>query len=292
MRGRRHAERGAAAAVTAGRRVGRGARFGRRVVDAYLEARGNGLAAGVAYFALLSLVPLLFVAISIIGLLGEQTETSALVEQLRRTFPGSSADDLIRAITALQDRSLSIGLIGFGLLLWGSLGLFGALTSALDAIHGVPGRPFLRQRGRSILLVLAFSLALALALLVATTGAEALDRMGVGSGPLRQAIGIGASLVLLTGFVWSAYTLLPTRSLGWRRTLPGAVTASILLGATVQLLPVYVRLTSRSATLQALGGVALLLVWLYVMAILLLLGEVLNREIVRARTPRPEPPHP
>ena len=58
--------------------------------------------------------------------------------------------------------------------------------------------------------------------------------------------------------------------------LPGAAIAAVLLEASFQVLPIYVRLSSISIALRAFGGPALLLVWLYVMANAIVFGAEIN----------------
>jgi uncharacterized BrkB/YihY/UPF0761 family membrane protein len=58
--------------------------------------------------------------------------------------------------------------------------------------------------------------------------------------------------------------------------MPGAAVAAVLLEASFQVLPIYVRLSSVSIALRAFGGPALLLVWLYVMANAIVFGAEIN----------------
>ena len=61
----------------------------------FLADRGTHLAAMIAYFALLAFVPILFLALSLIGLAGTPDESSYLIEQLQRAFPASSVERLV-----------------------------------------------------------------------------------------------------------------------------------------------------------------------------------------------------
>jgi uncharacterized BrkB/YihY/UPF0761 family membrane protein len=70
--------------------------------------------------------------------------------------------------------------------------------------------------------------------------------------------------------------VLTNDDLGWLEVLPGAVAASVLLEATFQLLPAYVRVSKHNPVLQTLSGPAVLLVWLYVMANVIVLGAEVN----------------
>ena len=58
--------------------------------------------------------------------------------------------------------------------------------------------------------------------------------------------------------------------------LPGAITAAVILESTFQLLPVYVNISKHNPVLQTLSGPAILLVWLYVMANVIVLGAEVN----------------
>ena len=61
-----------------------------------------------------------------------------------------------------------------------------------------------------------------------------------------------------------------------REVLPGAITAAVILEATFQLLPEYVDISKHNPVLQTLSGPAILLVWLYVMANVIVLGAEVN----------------
>ena len=77
-------------------------------------------------------------------------------------------------------------------------------------------------------------------------------------------------------FLSSAYYVLTNVDLKPREVLPGAVTAALLLEVTFQVLPVYVNISKHNPVLQALSGPAVLLVWLYVMANVIVLGAEVN----------------
>ena len=116
----------------------------REVVNKFYADRGTHLAAMIAYFALLSFVPLLFLALSLIGLAGEPSESSYLIEQLRRAFPATSIDRLLDVVRTVQGRSLELGAVGIVGLLWATLGFFSVLESAFNIVYGLPNRPFVR----------------------------------------------------------------------------------------------------------------------------------------------------
>ena len=70
--------------------------------------------------------------------------------------------------------------------------------------------------------------------------------------------------------------VLTNDALTWREVIPGAVVAAVALEATFQLLPVFVTVSKRNPVLQTLSGPAVLLVWLYVMANVIVFGAEVN----------------
>ena len=74
--------------------------------------------------------------------------------------------------------------------------------------------------------------------------------------------------------------------LTWLEVLPGAIAAAVTMEATFQLLPVFVRVSKHNPVLQALSGPAILLVWLYVMANVIVLGAEVNWWWSRSRNGR------
>ncbi|MDQ4019924.1 MAG: YihY/virulence factor BrkB family protein [Actinomycetota bacterium] len=246
------------------------------VLDKFLADRGTHLAAMIAYFAILAFVPLLFLALSLIGLAGEPTERSYLVEQLRRAFPASSVDRLVTVVREIQESAAELGIVGGVALVWAALGFFSVVESALNIVYGRPNRPFVRQKLFVLALTAGALAVLFVGLVVSSVGVELAQDAAVIGGALAWVYGLLVSTALVLGFVWSVYTLLPNERLSWRETLPGAIFATILLQASFQLLPLFVRATQGFVALQAFGGLALLLFWIYLMANVLVLGAEIN----------------
>jgi membrane protein len=255
----------------------------REVLGKYLEDRGTHLAAMIAYFALLSFVPLLFLALSLVSLTGEPTASSYLVEELKRAFPAASVDRLVAVVDEIQKRATELTVVGAVGLVWGSLGLFSVLESAFNIVYGLPNRPFLRQKALVLVLVAAFLVVLFAGLLAGSVGVDLARGAGVAGGALGYLYALLLSTALILLFVWTTYRFLTnaTPDLTWRETLPGACLATVVLQASFQLLPGFVRATRDLYALQAFGGLVLLLVWLYVMANVLVLGAEVNWWLAR-----------
>ena len=83
----------------------------------------------------------------------------------------------------------------------------------------------------------------------------------------------------------TAYQRLTNVKLAFREVVPGALVAALALQATFQTLPLFLRFTKEVVALQALGTGALLLVWLYVMANVIVFGAEVNWFLGRRREP-------
>src|SRR4051795_6764680 len=130
----------------------------RAVIAKFYADRGPHLAAMVAYFALLSFVPLLFLALSLLGLAGRFDESSFLIHELERAFPGTSLDTILKAVRSIQRNATALGIVGGAFLLWSSLSLFSVLESAFNIVYDRPNRGFLRGKALATVMMV-FSLA-------------------------------------------------------------------------------------------------------------------------------------
>src|SRR5690348_12057346 len=107
----------------------------RPLLRKFFADRGTHLAAMIAYFALLSFVPLLFLALSLLGLVHEADQSSFFVRELQKTFPSTSVNSILKAVRAIQDNATALGLVGGAFLLWSSLSLFSVLESAFNIVY-------------------------------------------------------------------------------------------------------------------------------------------------------------
>ena len=250
----------------------------RRVLSKFFADRGTHLAAMIAYFALLSFVPLLLLALARLGLVHQADEGSFFVKQLSKTFPNTSLDSILRAVRAIQSNSAALGAVGGVFLLWSSLSFFSVLESAFNIVYGRPNRGFLHGKALATLMMVGSLVSLFVSLVVGSIGQEILKRYVGFSGNAASArvIAIAVSTLGLFVFLSSAYYVLTNVDLKLREVLPGAATAGVILEATFQCLPIYVDISKHNPVLQTLSGPAILLVWLYVMAIVIVLGAEVN----------------
>jgi membrane protein len=233
----------------------------------------------IAYFALLSFVPLTFLSLSLLGLTGRADESSFLVKEIKLTLPGTPIDQIIDLVHTVQDHATALGIIGGAFLLWTSLSLFSVLESAFNIVYGRPNRSFLKGKGLATLLMVGSLVTLFVALLAGSLGVAALKEYAPGfvsNSATAYVLSIAVSLIGVFVFLVSCYYVLTNEDLSVREVLPGAILATILLEATFQVLPLYQRYADLNPALRAFGAPAILLVWLYVMANAIVVGSELN----------------
>jgi membrane protein len=261
------------------------------VLAKFFADRGTHLAAMIAYFALLAFVPLMFLALSLLGLTGRADETSFLVTEIKRAFPETRIEDIVRLVQTVQQNAASLGLIGAAFLLWTSLGLFSALESALNIVYGRPNRSFLQGKLVAVLLMLGSLITLFVALLAGSFGVQALRRYAPGfidNDVIAYSLSVLVSTAGVFVFIVSIYYLLTNVQLKLREVLFGAAFATVLLESSFQALPVFVRYAELNPALKTFGSPVILLVWLYVMSNVIVLGAELNWWRYQRRQPEAE----
>ena len=258
----------------------------RPVFDKFFADRGTHLAAMIAYFALLSMVPLVFLALALLGFAGRADESSFLVTELKKAFPTSSLDSILRVVHSVQSNATTLGVIGAVFIGWTSLSLFSVLESAFNIVYGKPNRSFLHGKLLAFLLLIGSLVTLFVGLLVGSIGYEVLKRFA-GGFFANDYVAYGSSIVISTFaifvFLFTVYYMLTNERLTVREVLPGAIFSTIVLEASFQVLPIYLRLSNDVIALQAFGAPALLLVWLYLMANVIVFGAEINWYIERGR---------
>jgi membrane protein len=263
----------------------------RALVSKFYADRGPHLAAMVAYFALLSFVPLTFLALSLLGLVHRADASDFLIKELSRAFPSSSLQSILSLVHQVQDNAATLGIVGGVALLWSSLSLFSALESAFNIVYGRPNRPFLKGKGIAAVVMLATVTTLFVSLVIGALGVEVVKRYApgfAGSSAAAYVLSIAVSLLGVFVFVLAIYRVLTNAPVTVRDVLPGAVMAAILLEASFQIVPVFVRFAGVNPVLRVLGGPVILLLWLYLMANIIVLGAELNWWQSERRGLRPE----
>jgi membrane protein len=247
-------------------------------VHKFFADRGTHLAAMVAYFALLSFVPLVFLALSLFGLAHRAEASDFFIRELKHAFPGTSVEHIINLVHHVQNNAAALGIIGGVGLLWSSLSFVSALESALNIVYGLPNRRFFHGKGIAAALMAGVLTTLFISLVVGAFGGSVLRHhlRFADSSAVADIVSFGASLAGVFIFLLVVYRWLPNTHVSFREALPGAILGSVVLEVSFLALPFFVRHAAVNVTLRTLGGPAILLLWMYVMANVIVFGGELN----------------
>jgi membrane protein len=245
------------------------------------------MAAGVAFYCFLSLVPLLAAVILSYGLIADPSTVAEHIRTIVTVVPKDAAKLILDQLVAVV--SASSGKTGLGLLIALFFALYGAtrasvaMMSALTVIYGQQDQPrsFLMGTLVSFGIIVGAVMVVIVGLLAATVLGW-LQTVATSLGPIAlTVIKIGTWIVaalLASAAIGGAYRFGPARApTGWQWISMGSGIATLLwLGATLGL-GVYVsKFGNYNATYGSLSAVVVLLMWFYVSSYAILLGATIN----------------
>jgi membrane protein len=246
------------------------------------------VAAGVAFYVFLALVPALIAVISVYGLVAEPADVQRQLESALAALPPEAADLVLTQVEMIVEQgraSLGIGLVVSIVvaLFAASKGMLSMVTALNIAYDEEETRKFLRLRGLALLLTVGAALAAVAgvgAMVVVANLAEVLGTFGevvvtVVRWPVLAAL---AALILAV-----LYRYAPDRdAAAWRWVTPGAVAATLLWLVASVGFSVYVRnFGSYNETYGSLAAVVVLLLWLFLTAYAIVFGAELDSEAER-----------
>ncbi len=262
-------------------------RFLVRLSEDVADDRIDLVAGGVAFYALLSLFPMLVAAISIYGLFTTPESLEAQIESISAMLPAEAQAivvDQLRSIEESPSHGLTYGVL-FGLVvaLWSASKGTDALISSVGLAYDErETRSFVRVRlmsiGLTLLLILGVSIAFTLVAIVPIV----MSFVGLGSyaRSVAELARWGTLLVLFMGGLSLIYRCAPsTRKRNWRFVSVGSIVATLLWLAASYGFSFYVaRFGNYQATYGSVGGVVVLLLWLWISAYVILLGAEIDHE--------------
>ena len=255
-----------------------------RVFERFSQADGNVFAPMIAYTALFSMFPIMLAALTLIGAAFHDPSIARQAEvAIAAVLPPQAADKILSVLRATSRSAGLLGSISLVGVLWAGSNLFGALEMAFDRIYRVSQRGFLRQRLMSVVMIFIFAIFLILALAsssVAQLVVVLSARLPLGESSLA-ALATAVSWLLSFAFSLSLFTIVylvvPNLDLGLRHVWPGSLLGTVVFFLMLQVFPLYVRLGAGFNEYGALFGFFfVLLTWLYLLALILLLGACLN----------------
>jgi YihY family inner membrane protein len=241
----------------------------RQLVEVVQARQLPFLAAAIAYYAFLSVVPLLIVGLTVATAVAGDAIAEQLLTAVDDFLTPEAASILEETLVAGRGRG-GVTAAGLVVLLWSGLRVFRGLDVAFSTIYGstIP-KPLPKQLRDALFVLVGIALAIAATVLIsAVITLLPIPLAGVG-GPLGL-------LVVLTAVFYPLYYVFPAITVSPREAVPGAIFAS--LGWTV-LGTVFGIYTANAGSFElygVLGGVLLLLVWFYFGGLILLVGAAIN----------------
>lgn len=267
--------------------------FARSYLHEVVADRLPGLAAEVAFFAVLSIFPALLLAGGLLGVLGRvagsdvpDRSKSALTRVLDAVLT-DQASGTVHSVESLLAHHHG------GLLTTATIGAIvtvsGAFAVVLEALNLAYDTDELRSWWRRRVLGLGMGLSTVVVVAV-VLAAMVLGPLLGGGRELASTVGLGrvlmtgwhylrlpVLLLLVTAWLAALFRYAPNRRTRWRSCLPGAVATAVLWLAATAAFHYYLRLLGAgNPTLGAFGGGAIVMVWVYLLSLVLLAGGELN----------------
>lgn len=248
------------------------------------DDRITTLAAALAYYFFFALFPFLLFLLSLVTMLpGVGGIEDWLLEQAAQVVPDTAfgmLETTIRGILA-QPRGGLLSL-GAGLALWSSSAALASLADALNVAYGVEEtRAWWRLRLKALGLTIALSFFMIVAFVLAVGSAPLASWVAGFLGPVGGVALLVVNWVVViaavTLVIATIYDACPNVELPWRWFSPGSVLFTFGFGMTSLAFSTYVsRFGSYDRTYGSLGAVIILLLWMYLLALFVLLGGELN----------------
>ena len=243
-------------------------------------------AAALAYYAMFSFAPVLFIALTVAGIfLKELAASNELYARIENILGPETTQYVLDAVETVSRSTSGAGslssLIGFAALLYAASGMFAQLQFALNTIWGVSSAlqggilASIKQR----LLAFVMVIGLGLLLVVITISSlvisvlESFVNLG-GFAPTANFIAVAGLATLTFALI---YKVLPDTPVAWRDVWVGAAITALFFSLARELFAFFLARSDFSSAFGAAGALAVLLVAIYYMALIFLAGAVLTR---------------
>ena len=266
--------------------------FLKELTNEYLNDNIGNVAGAVTFSALLALFPFLLFLVALAGLIIDPAQAQVLIDELGKVAPPAVTEILGQRLKDLSAGS-SVGLLTVGGLgaVWAASGGVAALMDALNTVYSVKEtRPFWKSRGIAILVTLAGAALsiLASAAMVATPAFASWLGEPLGTVIMWLRLPVAGLLMML---VWAMiYYVLPDVEQDFKFITPGSVVGVLLWLIASTGFSIYVRnFSSYDVSYGALGGVIVMLMWMWISSQVILIGAEVNA-ILEHKSPEGKAP--
>ncbi len=253
------------------------------------------ISAGLAYYLILALFPLILVVVSLLGTFSSEQFANEVLSYFRQVLPGPVYDTVNAYLGDILsgDRPapglLSVGILGT---IWAASGAFSAFMNALNKAYDVEEtRPFWKAKGIAILMTLGLTGFILVGVLLLTVGPQIgewiADLFGLG-GVFEVVWSIArwpVALLILVLSVALLYYFAPDADQPFRWITPGGLVGVLLWVLASVAFNLYVSsdFNTYNQTYGSIGTVIILLLYLYISSIAILFGAELNATLVRLK---------
>jgi membrane protein len=249
-------------------------------VYSFLEDNGFTLAAALAFYAILSVAPLLILLITVFGLVGDSTQQQIIQQTEKLIGPQASqgVELILKNARTQRVAATASTIVGLAVLLLSATSVFGQLQYSLNTIFNVRWKRgiltgWLYKRFLSLLTVLAMGIVL-LATVVVSSAIAVVFRDG---GRTAQIIDLIISVAVFTMIFVIMFRVLPDVKISWKDTWVGGIITGLLFVVGEYTISEYLRSSGTTSLYGAAGSLVVLLLWIYYSSIILFLGAELTQ---------------
>jgi membrane protein len=256
--------------------------FGKALYSEWNHDQVGNVAAALTFFGVLALVPFLLFLVSLASLIIQPSEVGQIVGSIGRGAPADVTHIIGGEIQSISGGQ-SVGLLTVSIIgtLWSASGAMVSLQQSLNTIYDVrEERPFWKTRGIAIGMTVVCAILLLAAGLIAVATTPVANAVGgaLGTVILWLRFPVAGLLVM---FIWALmYWALPDVEQKFKFITPGSIVGVVLWIAASIGFSIYVsNFGHYEATYGALGGVIVLLLWMWISSQVVLLGAEINAVI-------------
>ncbi len=275
----------------------------KKTIQEFSEDRCPQMAAALAFYTMLSLVPLLVVIITIVGMVaGREAAESQFAQQAGAMLGSEGSDQLMKMLhQGENDRSQSgllAKIISAAVLVFGATGVMAQLQASLNQTWDVEPDPkqggiknFVTKRLLSFGMVLAVAFILLVSMFLtaamASFGSWIAGIVGLGVPPL--AVSEVVSFIIVTLLFALMFKVLPDARVDWRNVWLGAIATAALFTLGKFLIGLYLGRQNLNSTYGPAGSVILIMLWTYYSSMIFFAGAELTQVWARHRGQPIEP---
>ena len=250
---------------------------------------GLTLAAALAFYAILSVAPLLILLITVFGLVGESTQQQIIQQTEKLIGPQASqgVELILKNAKTQQVAATSSAIVGLVILLLSATSVFGQLQYSLNTVFNVRWKRgilagWFYKRFLSLLMVIAMGLVLFVTVVVSS----AIAVIFRSEGSAAEIIDLAISVVVFTIVFVIIFRVLPDVQISWKDTWVGGFITGVLFVVGEYGIGRYLRSSGTTSLYGAAGSLVVLLLWIYYSSIILFLRGGVDaglRQMLRSR---------